>query len=340
MKFIKAFNEHSEYETWVNSNNYIEPSLSICKKQKEAHFNSLKNYLYDYFTIEALEDGTISFTYPYDINTYYGEKIEYSIDNGKTWVSTNNSDEDVIITINVLSGDKILWKGINDTFGMQEEWFESAHFSSTCKCNVMGNIMSLLYGDNFRDKTILINNYTFMGLFCDLMDYDNIYCDIVNAKNLILPATTLSTYCYYGMFAGCTALTTAPELPATTLTYNCYNSMFHGCTALTTAPELHATTLTDNCYTAMFCYCTSLTTAPELPATTLTYYCYDSMFNGCTSLNYIKAMFTTTPSTRYTNYWVNNVAATGTFVKNSAAEWDITGINGIPTGWTVETVSE
>ena len=61
------------------------------------------------------------------------------------------------------------------------------------------------------------------------------------------------------------------------------------------------------------------------------------MFKGCSSLNYIKAMFTTTPSNTYTYDWVSGVASTGTFVKNSAANWDVTGVNGIPSGWTVQT---
>ena len=90
----------------------------------------------------------------------------------------------------------------------------------------------------------------------------------------------------------------------------------------------------------MFSDCTSLTTAPVLPATTLVNNCYYQMFQGCTNLNYIKAMFTTTPSTTYTQNWVNGVASTGTFVKNSAATWNVTGIHGIPTGWTVQTASE
>jgi len=63
------------------------------------------------------------------------------------------------------------------------------------------------------------------------------------------------------------------------------------------------------------------------------------MFNGCTKLNYIKAMFITTPSNTYTSAWVNGVSATGTFVKNSAAAWNVTGTNGIPSGWTVQTAS-
>jgi hypothetical protein len=51
-------------------------------------------------------------------------------------------------------------------------------------------------------------------------------------------------------------------------------------------------------------------------------------------------MFTTTPSTSYTDNWVSGVSATGTFVKNSAAQWNVTGVYGVPNGWTVETASE
>jgi hypothetical protein len=50
-------------------------------------------------------------------------------------------------------------------------------------------------------------------------------------------------------------------------------------------------------------------------------------------------MFTTTPSTTYTYNWVAGVASTGTFVKNASATWDVSGVNGIPSGWTVETAS-
>ena len=50
-------------------------------------------------------------------------------------------------------------------------------------------------------------------------------------------------------------------------------------------------------------------------------------------------MFTTTPSTTYTSNWVNKVASSGTFVKNSAAQWNVSGLNGIPSGWTVRTAS-
>ena len=155
-----------------------------------------------------------------------------------------------------------------------------------------------------------------------------------------LPAATLADYCYQSMFQGCASLTTAPKLPAATLANSCYSYMFGDCASLTTAPELPAATLANRCYYYMFQGCASLTTAPELPATTLATYCYSYMFQDCASLNYIKAMFTTTPSTSYMSNWVNGVASSGTFVKNSAATWTSEcGVSTYPCNWAVETAS-
>ena len=116
--------------------------------------------------------------------------------------------------------------------------------------------------------------------------------------------------------------------------------MFKGCTSLTIAPSiLPATTLASECYAEMFSNCTSLTTAPELPALTLVSSCYYLMFNGCSSLSYIKALFTTTPSSSYTSNWVYGVAPSGTFIKSSEATWNVNGVHGVPNGWTVQTAS-
>ena len=144
------------------------------------------------------------------------------------------------------------------------------------------------------------------------------------------------------MFYGCTSLTTAPSvLPATTLAANCYRYMFQNCTSLTSAPALPATTLADGCYQYMFYSCTSLTTAPYLPATRLAYNCYQYMFYNCSSLNRIECNANTTYSISFTadtRYWVSGVAASGKFIKNSSNTWWTTGVNGIPTGWSVGTL--
>ena len=89
----------------------------------------------------------------------------------------------------------------------------------------------------------------------------------------------------------------------------------------------------------MFKNCTSLTTAPNLPAAILVSNCYEYMFYGCSKLTYIWTSNTTEPSSTYTNNWVYGVSSTGTFSKYESSNWDITGNNGIPTGWTVITHS-
>jgi hypothetical protein len=50
-------------------------------------------------------------------------------------------------------------------------------------------------------------------------------------------------------------------------------------------------------------------------------------------------MMTFTPGTTYTNNWVNGVAPQGVFVKNSSANWNVTGVHGVPSGWTIQTAS-
>ena len=204
---------------------------------------------------------------------------------------------------------------------------------------------------------LTLNNYCYQQMF-------------ENCTSLVstpeLPATTLPSGCYYGMFKGCSSLTnvqdiaattmgatscyemfrnctslvTAPSLPAENLAASCYAYMFNGCTSLVNAPSmLPATTLQNNCYAYMFAACNSLQVAPDLPALTLVSSCYSNMFNECRNLRYVKAMFTTTPSSTYTSNWMNYVRSSGTFVKNSAATWNVRGGNGIPNGWTIQTAS-
>ena len=87
---------------------------------------------------------------------------------------------------------------------------------------------------------------------------------LVNTSNLTMDIPSVTTYYFYRLFEGCTALTSAPELPATTLAKGCYDSMFSGCTNLTAVPELPATTLAEGCYSGMFSGCTNLTTSLEI----------------------------------------------------------------------------
>jgi len=249
------------------------------------------DYSLDYLTFEILGNGTIGWK---NNGTGSAKTIQYSINDG-TWTSiTAGSD-----TINVSQGDIIRFKGTNNAYAIDNSNFSGFGNIGTATFNVSGNIMSLIYGDNFANQTTLPTSHTFQSLF----DHSN----IVNAENLILPATTLTGHCYRAMFANCSLLRTAPQLPATTMADSCYRFMFQGCVLMTTAPNLPATTLITNCYYGMF--------------------------SGTSSLNYIRCL-ATNPSSTYTSSWTSGVATSGTFVKDINAQWDTNTADGIPRGWT------
>ena len=239
--------------------------------------------------------------------------LEYS-KNGCEW----NSFPGQITLENV--GDIVSFRGNNSSTNQNQ-------FSCSGQCYIYGNVMSLLHADDYA------TNYTLTSSAFDRLFRENTNIDIHPDKDLVLPATTLAYYCYRDMFRGCESLTKAPALPAETLTDYCYDGMFRDCTSLTTAPELPATTLANYCYRFMFWGCASLTTAPELPAETLTNSCYYFMFRGCSQLSSITCLATSRVNEENTDFWVNGVAATGTFYADPSATWS-TGASGIPSGWT------
>ena len=370
MKLLNHINTYQSEADYQNDKTKNFPNVSYIVENDNVLFVKEKtDYSTQYLTFEAIENGTFTFT------GTSSNSLSYSLDDGQTWTALASGTASPTVT----AGNKIMWKGeLTPTSNNG-----SGIFSATANFNVQGNIMSLLFGDDFTNQTDLTGkDYAFFNLF-------NQNTNIKSAKNLVLPATTLTRWCYSYMFYGCTSLVTAPTLPATTLASYCYNYMFSGCTSLKTAPTLPAETLASGCYRYMFEACTSLVNAPELPAETLAsgcYYsmfyrcvslvtaptlpaetlktgcygymfngctnlvnaptlpattletnCYAGMFRGCSSLNYIKAMFTTIPGEDYTYAWVSDVASSGIFVKNSAATWNVTGVDGIPEGWTVVT---
>ena len=232
---------------------------------------------------------------------------------------------------------------------------------------IFETILNLVSAENLilpADELYMLNDYygAYEGMFHNCIN-------LVKAPS-ILPATKLTSSCYYRMFEDCFSLQNAPELPATTLANGCYEYMFESCRSLVTAPELPATTLASGCYHGMFINCGSLTTAPELPATTLAENCYREMFSyddgnsgrgsiqtapelmaktllaNCyaymfkgQNISFIKCLATDISATNCTQYWLSNCPQNGTFVKADSTNWS-TGDSGIPSGWTVETATE
>lgn len=268
------------------------------------------------------------------------QTIEYSTD-GTTW---NNMTTATTVTLN--SGDMLYMRGVLSDDNTSSDYTQ---FSMSGSIAASGNINYLWNYQNINEP---------LKVYCGLSMFKD--CSAL-VKAPELPSTSLAEHCYQFMFQNCTSLLSAPELPATTLANSCYLSMFQECTSLTSAPELPALTLANHCYWRMFRGCTSLATAPELPATILTMYCYNQMFMQtaitrapelrapvladncyygmfyqCSQLNYIQCFATDVSASGCTEKWVQGVATSGTFVKNSTMNKWVIGNNGIPTGWMTE----
>ena len=168
-----------------------------------------------YLTFTITEPGALGW---YGNNT----AVYYSLDSGGTWLEmsylpVNETPAKIIVKSNGYGHDGTL-----------------GHFmciGDGIKFNVSGNIMSMLYGDNFNDQVDLGTTDIFNGLFSGCTG-------LVDASGLILPSTSLTDGCYAFMFKDCTNLKSAPELPAITLANNCYNRMFAECSELETNEPL------------------------------------------------------------------------------------------------------
>lgn len=193
-------------------------------------------YSGQYLTIESTSNNNTIYWRSSYTNAF--KTISASTDNGNTWTAYTSSSGQTGTTIATLnSGDTIIFKGEN------AQYFSQGIFKPTSSFIVYGNIMSLVYGDNFSGQTVLSSGGTFSQLFLGCTG-------LTSAENLILPATTLASYCYQNMFNGCSSLTTAPALPATTLVEGCYYNMFYGCTSLgdiiCLATDISASNCTDD----------------------------------------------------------------------------------------------
>lgn len=355
MKHLKLFNDTVSYEAYKNGSDYVLPNVSYIEETKGVSYDPYVDLTANYLTIEALEDN-LTVVLKKNKTTIYN--YEYCVDGDGNWkkVTYNNPVE------SINTGHTLSFRGELIPENRYSYGYGIGAFTVNKNFNLKGNCMSMLFGDNAADNYSLEGkDYAFYDLFCNCTTLKSVSANF-------LPATTLASNCYLYMFYGCTSLTIAPDLPATALTDDCYGGMFHGCTSLTTAPELSATALTIRCYEDMFYDCTSLTTAPTiLPATTLAAGCYQNMFNGCSSLttapelpatklaescyyymfencsklNYIKMLATDISAILCLTYWINGVASTGTFVKNSAmanlpTATESNDYAGIPRGWTVQ----
>ena len=312
------------------------------------------DYARDYLTLTGSYVYTVGLRYADNLTNreIYWNVVGNGWQSG--WQTATLTSANTSVTIYTATDDyEVRFKGSGSTF------------AGACVISggttVYGNVMSLLYGDDFKGKTTLPGQYTnFYSLFkgSSIVDAGNLCLPItdLSEENVVtgvyesmfenctalvvppeLPATSLGRLSYANMFKGCSSLVTPPDLPATTLGTRCYYGIFEDCDSLLTAPALPATALTTGCYQRMFYDCDGLTKAPYLPALHLADSSYFYMFFNCDSLTEIRADFLDITYSNSTSCWVcgEGFPATGTFYKNANATWDVVGTNGVPTGWTI-----
>ena len=288
------------------------------------------DYSQDYFTIESLADSNIirmgKTGSPSNLS------LSYSTDNGTTWTDLTITSGQDLVTIN--TGDKVIFKGTNNS--ISSAWNSYYRFNASKNFKAYGNIMSILWGDNFTSNSEFKSDtsYNLCGLFYGTTT-------LTDASNLILPALTCTSNCYNGAFRGCTNLTVAPQLPATQSALSCYSSMFEGDINLEVAPEINLVNMSQESCMRMFTMnrnskitTPKMTKSPILRCANTAQDCYKEMFKGNGNLTEITCLKTDT--TNACTNWVTNISTTGTFYKASQKNDWPSNASGIPSGWTVQ----
>lgn len=281
----------------------------------------------DYVKFDVLSSGTVTFVFKTTTTSSDAEYLQYSFDGGDTWGTWENpasKTAEKSWSMDVESGDIILWRGAASCFNPNVANVNNAsRFGGTATYNLSGDILSLL-SDNYEKITAIPTSYCFAGIFANTK--------IADASKLKMSLT--KDFCYRNTFYQ-SIMTIAPKVLPTANGNGAYFNAFMNCKSLIVPPELPATTLGANCYCGMFDSCSNLQSAPTLPFTgQIPSNGYRTMFKGCGKIDYIKSLHTSQKSGGMYQ-WVQNVAATGIFVKNINATWTDTGVSGIPTGWTV-----
>lgn len=292
MRHLQSFNSEEEVRAALEAGTLGKPY--VAKVGDELDFNTITivppepDYSQIPLTFEYLEDGDIAFL--------TDDKFMYQL-NGGEWVTVSHdpeSEDGTSLIISVSSGDTL-------ALVTQLEQEGTVQFSGDPRFNAYGNIMSLAAadGDDFRELLDLNDVYFFNAHSAFHDEGLEIFAKpVVNAENVVFPATALTDGCYEYMFADCHELRLPPKsFPLADLSgigdypeAAPYLHMFEGTIRLERIPQLPAYSAVCNyIYINMFSNyyeeegvedALSGVPADSLPATTLAPGCYIDMFAG------------------------------------------------------------
>ena len=167
-------------------------------------------------------------------------------------------------------------------------------------------------------------------------------CDIDDASELLLAATTLGNYCYQSMFYSTYSISSLPKFPAKTLGIGSYMFMFYSCSTpvnVNQTIKLPATKLAKQCYYGMFWGYGEHhegNLKAEISALTLSTNCFGNMFSNCKLLTYVRHSVIEW-NTSNTGSWLYGTKSGGTVECFENSTIPTGSASGIPTGWLKKT---
>ena len=189
-------------------------------------------------TFEVISGGTIAWE-RYAGSSVDSKTIQYKKNDGE-WTSITSNTGNTKPYVNVVAGDKVEFKGTNIKY---YNGSTSNRFTGSATFKAYGNILSLIYGDNFLGETELPSGATSSSNF-DSLFWTN--TGITDASNIIMPQNTKHS-CYHKMFEDCSNLEKAPTLPASQLEPFAYKYMFANCGKLSHVKCLAITISATDC---------------------------------------------------------------------------------------------
>ena len=202
-----------------------------------------------------VSDDYLCFTSLYGDNTLTlnADRDPYPVNLEISWDKTNWIDYTIWTTIHFANAnDKLYWRNKSTTpTAFSTGYYADYYYFST------GNTFAVSWDvDYLLCKTSTTNLLIDSGGSWDFI-FHRLFknCDITTPPRL--PATTLSRWCYEGMFIWCQNLAHAPELPATELTTLCYSGMFQS-SSVAELPAIYATSFDYDSCQSMFAWCSNI----------------------------------------------------------------------------------
>lgn len=292
-KWLTQFNNYDEYENFLDSQDCPRINVSYVADEDQTYYFK-DNTSTNFFTMKFTNDWHA----PYTVISLPGKSnidpwntsdaVEYAkirvkkngateFGDWKTYQGDTNFDTGDIIQISVKYKDEYL-----NTENTYAAYLRSYDDGNEHRAEVSGNIMSMIYGDDFllyntKDK------FKFSG------DWGNA---ISKADNLSIPRIITQERCCEWMFSG-TPITSLPKLLAKTIPPYCYNGTFWGCSNLAdlSSYKLDAKYFGSNSLENMFNSCPNLTLPPQFNTISFSDRSpIGYMFSNCTNLQRIANM--------------------------------------------------